>query len=414
MFSFQNIQTFRAFRSRNYALFFAGQSVSLIGTWMQRTAVSWVVYSMTHSELMLGVTVFAGQFPSFLLSLYGGILSDRYDRYKILLITQLLSMLQSILLAVLMLTHHAEVWSILALSVVLGIVNAFDMPARQPLVHQLITDKDDLPNAVALNASMVNMARLVGPALSGIVLLRFGSGICFLVNALSFIAVLTSLLFMKLPPFTPPAVRRSALTELKEGFFYISHTPAIGRILLMVILMSLLVLPYDTLLPVFAKDIFHGDADTFGYIRSFIGIGAVAGAIFLASQRTGSDLKVILLINTIVLGIGLMLFAYSGLFSVAMLFAVFTGWGTMSQNAICNTIIQVNSAPGMRGRAISFYTMAIFGMLPLGSLVVGAVSERIGAPDTLLIQGVIALVLVAAFSGYLLKDYRQRTVTQGS
>jgi len=204
--------TFRAFKNHNYALFFCGQSVSQIGTWMQRTAVSWVVYSMTHSALMLGLAVFAQQFPSFLLSLFGGIVSDRYSRYKILLITQTAAMIQAVLLAALIFTGHYTVWEILFLSIILGVINAFDMPARQPMVHEMINDKADLPNALALNSAMVNIAFILGPALSGIVLQKFGASICFLSNAVSFMAVITSLLLMKLPPFNPPAIK-------KENYF---------------------------------------------------------------------------------------------------------------------------------------------------------------------------------------------------
>lgn len=226
---------FRAFRNYNYALFFGGQSVSQIGTWMQRTAVSWVIYSLTHSAFMLGLAVFAQQFPSFLLSLLGGIVSDRYSRYKILLITQAASMVQATLLAVLILTNHYVIWEILLLSVVLGIINAFDVPARQPMIHEMVNNKEDLPNALALNSAMVNMARMVGPALSGIVLQTFGAGLCFSLNAVSFLAVITSLLLMKFPKFIPSPVKKNVTSELAEGFVYLRQTPIIGIIMLLLI-----------------------------------------------------------------------------------------------------------------------------------------------------------------------------------
>src|ERR1700744_5926526 len=248
--------TFRAFRNRNYALFFGGQSVSQIGTWMQRTAVSWVIYSLTHSAFMLGLSVFAQQFPSFLLSLPGGVIADRYSRYKILLITQTASMIKAILLAVLILTNHYVIWEIMALSVMLGIINAFDVPARQPMVHEMVNHKEDIQNALALNSAMVNIARLVGPALSGIVLQLFGAGVCFSLNALSFVAVLASLLLMKFPAFNPPAIKKNVTAELSEGFAYLKQTPAISIVILMMIFLSLLVFPYDTMVPVFAKVIF--------------------------------------------------------------------------------------------------------------------------------------------------------------
>ncbi len=399
-----SITTFNAFKNRNYRLFFAGQSISQIGTWMQRTAVSWVVYTMTHSAFMLGLTVFAAQFPSFLFSLLGGIASDRYNRFKVLLLTQVASMIQAVLLAILLFTSNYAVWEILTLSVLLGIINAFDVPARQPMVHEMITNKEDLPNALALNSSMVNLARLVGPALSGIVLVKFGAGICFSLNALSFVAVITSLLLMKLPAYVPNPVKKKVQSELADGFRYLKGTPAISMVMLMLGLTSLLVLPYNTLLPVFAKVIFKGDAATYGYINSFIGLGAVCGSIFLASLKPGTDLKFVLLINTIIFGSCLILFSHISYFPLAMLFAVLTGFGMMSQTTIIMTIIQVNSSKEMRGRVMSYVAMAYFGMLPIGSLLLGVISQQTGAPNAILCQGIIALIIAAIFSKYLRKD----------
>jgi MFS family permease len=396
---------FRAFRNRNYRLFFTGQSISQIGTWMQGTGVSWVVYSMTHSAFMLGLTVFATLFPRFLFSLLGGIAADRYSRYKILLITQIASMIQAILLAILTLTNHYEVWELLTLSAILGVINAFDSPARQPMVHEMINDPEDLPNALAFNSSLVNFARIVGPAFAGIVLQKFGAGICFLINALSFIAVIGSLLLMKLPSNqTLQPVKKKISSELAEGFAYLKRTPLISMVLIMVGIVSLLVMPYETLLPVFAKVIFNGDSSTFGYIRSFIGLGAFGGAFFLASLKPGADLKRVLMANTIILGIGLMIFSHISNFPIAMLFAAIFGFGAMSQTTICLTIVQVNTEPAMRGRVMSFLLMAMTGMLPLGSLLMGAISQKIGAPDTLLCEGTMALIIVAFFSVFLRKN----------
>ncbi len=407
----RTISTFRAFKNRNYRLYFSGQSLSLIGTWMQRTGVSWVVYTMTHSAFMLGFTVFAAQFPSFLLSLIGGIASDRYNRYKVLLLTQVASLVQALLMAILIFTGHYQVWEILTLSVLLGIINAFDVPARQPMVHEMITDKADLPNALALNSSMVNLARLVGPALSGIVLEKFGAGICFSLNALSFVAVITSLLLMKLPAYTPSPVKKKITSELVEGFAYLKNTPSISIIMVMLAMTSLLVLPYNTLLPVFAKVIFKGNAATYGYINSFIGLGAVVGSFFLASLKKGTDLKVVLFGNTIIFGACLALFSHINYFPLAMLFATLTGFGMMSQTTIIMTIIQVNSDKNMRGRVMSYVAMAYFGMLPIGSLLIGVISQQIGAPNAILCQGVIALVIAAFFSKYLRKDYLNKKNT---
>jgi MFS family permease len=396
--------TFRAFRNRNYTLFFSGQSLSLVGTWMQRTAVSWVVYSMTHSTFMLGLTMFASQFPSFLFSLLGGIVSDRYHRYKILLVTQIASMVQAVILAVLTLTQQYAVWQILTLSILLGVINAFDVPARQPLVHDLVQNKEDLPNALALNSSMVNLARLVGPALSGIILGRFGAGICFLFNAISFVAVIISLLLMKLPAYQPPEVKKKIASEFTEGFMYLKKTPSITVILFVLVFVCLLVLPYDTLLPAFAKVIFKGDAVTFGYISSCIGLGAIGGTLFLASLKPSADRKKLMLVCMIILGIGLILFSRIAYFPVAMLFAGLSGFGAMSQNTICLTIIQVNADIKMRGRVMSYVAMAYFGMLPLGSLLIGAVSQKLGASNTMFCQGVIALIIGVAFYAFLKRN----------
>ena len=250
------INTFSSFRSPNYRLYFAGQSISLIGTWMQKTAVSWVVYSLTHSKFMLGATLFASMFPSFLFSFLGGVAADRYDRYKLLLVTQVASMVQAVLLTALIFTKHYEIWEILVLSVILGTINAFDVPARQALVYDMVDDKKTLPNALALNSSMVNLSRLIGPAIAGIAIEKLGDDVCFGLNALSFIAVIASLLLMKLPKYDAKPHTKNVWEELREGFAYVRRTPSIAFVLSMLALISLLVLPYTTLIPVYAKDIF--------------------------------------------------------------------------------------------------------------------------------------------------------------
>jgi len=400
--------TFRAFRNRNYTLFFSGQSVSQIGTWMQRTAVSWVIFSLTHSAFMLGFAVFAQQFPSFLLSLPGGVVSDRYDRRKILLVTQTASMIQAILLAVLILTNHYVVWEILTLSVVLGSINAFDTTARQPMVHDMVNNKEDIPNAMALNSAMVNIARLVGPALSGIVLQVFGAGICFSVNALSFVAVITSLLLMKMPEFKPPVVKKKVVAELAEGFQYLKQTPALGMILLLLTVLSLLVLPYDSMIPVFAKVVFKGNAATFGYISSFMGLGAILGSLLFASQKKGTNLRIVLLTGITILGAGLIFFSRISYFPAAMPFAVVIGFGSLMPMTACITIMQVEAAQHMRGRVMSYVAMGYFGMLPLGSLLTGTISQKITAPLTMFCQGIIALIIAVVFSTFLRRGHRDK------
>ena len=403
-----NISTFKAFRSYNYRLYFFGQSVSLIGTWMQKTAVSWVVYELTHSKFMLGVTLFASMFPSFLLSFLGGVAADRYNRFRLLLATQVASMIQAVLLTVLIFTKHYNIWEIIALSVMLGIINAFDVPARQSLVYEMVNDKADLPNALALNSSMVNLSRLIGPGIAGLIIESFGDDVCFGLNALSFIAVIGSLLAMKLPKYIAKPHTKNVFGELKEGFVYLKNTPSIGFILLMLGAISLFVLPYSTLIPVYAKDIFKGTASTFGVIDSVIGLGAFSGAIFLASLKPGHDLKKILAINTLIFGAGLALFSHETYYPLALFFSVMGGFGMLSQITISNTLIQTTVSPEMRGRVISFYAMAFFGMQPLGGLLIGGLSQKIGVQNTVLAEGVIALIIGGLQLRYLRKKKIQK------
>lgn len=390
-----SLSTFNAFKNRNYRLFFGGQSVSLIGTWMQKTAVSWVVYAETHSNLMLGITLFASMFPTFLFSFLGGVVADRYDRYKLLLLTQIASMIQAILITVIILSGFGNIWVIIGLSAILGIINAFDVPARQSLIYDLIKDKKDLPNALALNSSMVNLSRLIGPGLAGLALEQFGDGLCFGLNAVSFVAVIASLLLMKLPAFQKKQVNKNIFLEMKEGISYIKHTPVIGFIILMLASTSLFVLPFASLIPVYAKDIFKGTASTFGVIDSVIGLGAFCGALFLASLKPERNLMKVLAINTFVFGVGLALFSHATFYPAALIFAAVSGVGMLSQVTLSNTIIQTTVDPAMRGRVISIYAMAYFGMQPLGGLLIGFVSEKIGTQDTVLIQGIITLAISA-------------------
>ena len=399
-----NIHTFKALSSRNYRLYFSGQCISLIGTWMQRTAVYWLIYAQTHSPFMLGVAVFAAQFPSFLFSPLGGVVSDRYNRYRVMLITQTASLIQAVLLTVLVLFFQYTVWEILSLSILLGIINAFDVPARQSMVNEMIDNKDDLPNAIALNSSMVNLARLIGPAISGIVLEKLGAGTCFLINAFSFTAVIISLLLMNLPKFIPQQHSKKIINEFKEGLKYLRQTPSIGFIILMLACVSLLVLPFITLLPIYAKVIFKGNAATFGYLNSAIGLGAVGGAFFLASIKIGTDLKKILFINLLIFGGGLILFSHMNNLPIALFFAMIAGFGMMSQTTVSNTIIQTSVSKEMRGRVISYYAMAFFGMQPIGGLLIGTVSHYAGAPYTILAEGIAAICIAFIFLPFLRKD----------
>jgi MFS family permease len=316
-------------------------------------------------------------------------------------------MIQAILLAVLILTNHYVVWEILALSVILGVINAFDTPARQPMVHEMVEHREDITNALALNSAMVNIARLAGPALSGIVLQSFGAGICFSLNAFSFVAVITSLLLMKLPPFTKPVIKKKAITELVEGFQYLKKTPAIGIPVLLITCTSLLVLPYNTLIPVFAKEIFKGDAATFGYVSSFIGAGALLSSLFLASLKKGTELKNILLASVALLGVGLISFSLTHSFYAVIPFAVLTGFASLTPMTSSITIIQVEAASHMRGRVMSYVAMAYFGMLPFGSLLTGTVSQKISAPATMLCQGVVAVIIAGIFYRIIKRNKRE-------
>jgi len=390
-----NINTFKAFKSYNYRLYFFGQSISLLGTWMQKTAVSWVVYELTHSKLMLGVTLFASMFPSFIFSFIGGVVADRYNRFRVLLATQLASMIQAGLLTALVFTRHYNVWEVIALSVLLGIINAFDVPARQSLVFDMIDNKADLPNALALNSSMVNLSRLIGPGIAGLIIEQLGNDVCFGINTISFVAVIGSLLMMKLPKYKPREHVKNVFGELKEGFVYLKRTPNIAFVLLMLGAISLFVLPYSTLIPVYAKDIFKGTASTFGVIDSVIGLGAFSGAIFLASLRPGSNLKKILGIATLIFGAGLVLFSHETYYPLALVFSVIT-------------LIQTTVSPEMRGRVISFYAMAFFGMQPVGGLIIGAVSQWIGVQNTILAEGLIALLIGILHLRFLKKRQLKR------
>ena len=407
------ISTFNSFKSRNFRLFFIGQSISLTGTWMQKTAVSWVIYTMTQSKFMLGVTVFATLFPSAVFSIPGGIVADRFSRFKVLLSTQFISLIQATLLtlAVIFFKQYA-VWEIILLSVMLGIINGFDVPARQSLVYEMVEDKKDLPNALALNSSMVNLSKLIGPAIAGFALKKFGDQVCFGLNAISFIPVIISLLMMKLPKQeSKKKIKRNTKRELAEAFYFVKRTPEISTVIVFAGLMCFFAIPFTTLTPVFAKDIFNGDASTLGMIDGCIGLGAFFGALFLASQRQGANLSKILAINSIVFGIGLMLFSFTSIYPLALLFVAVGAFGMMSIYTLSNTLIQLNVKQELRGRVISFFVMMITGAMPLGSLLVGAVSNYVGVKITVLAEGFIALIVAVFYGRYLMKSKLKKVAT---
>jgi MFS family permease len=396
-----NINTFNAFRSRNYRLYFFGQSISLTGTWVQRTAVYWIIYEKTNSAFMLGLAVFATQFPSFLFSLIGGAVADQYNKYKVLLLTQVASMIQAILMTLVVIFTNYSVVEILVLSVILGIINAFDIPTRQSLVHHMIDDKSHLPNAIALNSSMVNLARLFGPAISGIILAKYGAGFCFTLNSLSFVAVITTLLMMRFPNYLSPNNKIKVIDGLKDGWSYIFATPVIGMLILMLSLSSFFVFPFVTLLPIMAKETFGGDAATYGYLNSFIGIGAFCGAITLASFKSAINLRKILIGATTIFGVGLILFSNTHNLVLAYIVSAIAGFGMMMHIAIINTLLQITSSVEMRGRVISYFAMALFGMQPLGALLVGTISHYVGASLTIAFEGLLAIMIAILFTKYL-------------
>lgn len=395
--------TLRAFKSKNYQLFFWGQLISRIGMWMQRTAVIWLIYSITQSVFMVGVATFAEQFPSFILSPLGGVVADRFDKFKVLMITQFISAIQAIALTVFYFLNYHQVWLILGLSAVLGIANAFDVPARQPMVNYLVKSPDDLPNAIAINSASNNLARLLGPAIAGWLIAKYGASFCFAANALSFIAVIFALNLMQLPK---QVVNKSKKIkgDLQAGVNYIRSIPEIGYTLLLAFLVCFLVVGYNTLLPAYAKEIFNGDASTFGTISACIGVGAFISTVYIASLPHNANLKRVLWVNLLILGLALIFFSYMPCYPLALVLLFFCGFGTMSIIPICNTIIQVTSIPEMRGRVISFFAMAAFGALPLGSLIIGWLSEIVGVKNCILLQGIIEVFIAIVFYNFLFKS----------
>jgi MFS family permease len=379
--------TFRALNHRNYRLFFGGQGISLIGTWMQQVAMSWLVYRLTNSAFLLGVTGFLGLIPTFLLAPFSGLLSDRLNRHRILIITQTLAMMQAFVLAILDLTALISVRYLILLILFLGFVNAFDAPARQAFVVDMVEKREDLPNAIALNSFLFNGARLVGPSIGGILISILGEGMCFLLNGFSFLAVIVALLAMKIKSKKTEAQRTQVWHSLKEGFTYAFGFTPIRSILFLLGLISLMGMPYTVLMPIFARDILHGGPHTFGFLMAASGVGAVAGAIYLASRRSVLGLGRIIVIASTIFGIGLITFSLSHIIWLSLLLLVLTGFGMMVQMASSNTILQTIVDDDKRGRVMSFYTMAFMGMAPFGSLLAGSLASQIGAPNTLFIGG---------------------------
>lgn len=398
----------RALRHRNYRLFFSGQSVSLIGTWMTRIATSWLVYRLTRSALLLGLVGFAGQIPSFLLAPVAGVLVDRWNRHRLLVATQVLAMLQSAALALLALTGVINIWHVLALSLFQGVINAFDMPARQAFVVEMVEKREDLGNAIALNSSMVNAARLLGPSIGGVLIAAVGEGWCFFWDAVSYLAVLASLLLMRLTPRPRRAATGTkVIAGLREGWLYVAGSPPIRSILLLLALVSLVGMPYTVLMPVFASNVLHGGPHTLGFLMAATGVGALSGAAFLANRRSVLGLGKFIPLMAGLFGAGLIGFSFSRTLWLSIPLLLVTGLGFMVQMAASNTLLQTLVEDDKRGRVMSFYTMAFMGTTPFGSLFAGSLASRIGAPRTLLLGGA-GCIAAALWFASLLPRLRER------
>ena len=395
---------FKALKSRNFKLFFYGQSVSVIGTWLQKTAVSWMVYSITGSVFLLGLATFLSMIPSLFLAPLAGSIIGRYDRHKSMIILQSMAMLQAGALALLIYLKIYNINYILALSLIQGIINAFDMTCRQTMMVDIVDSKDDLPNAVALNSTLTNFARIAGPALAGIILHNYGEDFCFIGNFLSYIPVLISLFLMKITPHIKATDKMKMLDDFIEGLDYVKKESEMAKMLLMLMCSSLFVISFNTLMPVFAKDIFSGNAQTFSWFESAAGIGSIVSAIYLANLKTSQNINKIMIAASLLLGFSIIILAYSNNLTIALICMALSGVGMMAQTSSINIYIQTQSSARMRSRSISYYMMAYQGMIPVGSLLVGYISNNIGTRNTVAVQGIICILSVLVYVYY--KNYK--------
>jgi MFS family permease len=368
---------------------------------MQFVARGWLVYRLTNSAFLLGLVGFSGQIPMLFLGPIAGVIADRMNRHRLLVITQTFAMLLALIFFILVVTNTIRIWEIVALSSALGIVNSFDMPIRQSFVIEMIDEKDDLGNAIALNSTMVNGARLIGPSIAGILIVATGEHMCFLVNAVSYLAVIASLLMMRITPKTPQGQETEIWKGLKEGFSYASGFKPIRAILLLLALVSIVGMPYTVLLPVFARDILHGGPDTLGFLMGAIGIGAVTGALYLAQRKSVIGLGNVIPIASVIFGIGLVAFSFSHSYHLSLALMLITGIGQMIQLAGCNTILQTIVDDDKRGRIMSLYSMAFMGMTPIGSLIAGSLAGQIGAGWTVCLSGIVCIAGAAVFASQL-------------
>lgn len=392
--------TFRSLRMRNFRLFFSGQGISLIGTWIQTVAMSWLIYRMTHSAFMLGLVGFYSQIPSFFISPFAGVLIDRWNLRRLLLATQTLSMLQALTLAVLTLTGWITVWQILLLSALLGIVAAFDITGRQSFLIEMVEHKENLGNAIALNSMVFNLARLLGPSLAGIMIHLVGEGICFLINGVSYGAVIFNLLRIRVQP-RKPGTRRHVLHELREGLQYTAGFPPIRAILLLLAAVSMMGMSYTVLMPVFAKEVFRGGPQILGFLMASAGVGAFAATLRIASQRHVVRLGAGIPAASGVFAAGMIAFAFVHDLGLAYACLAVAGFGLMLHMNSCNTVLQMIVEDDKRGRVMSFYTMAFMGMAPVGSFIAGWLANHLGAANTLLVGGLATAAASLAFAARL-------------
>ncbi len=388
-------QIFSSLESRNYRLYFTGQSISLIGSWMQTIAMSWLVYRLTGSVFLLGVVGFTSQIPSFILSPFAGVFTDRFNRHRIMVLTQVLFMIQALLLSILVLTNVIAVWHIIALSLFFGFITAFDAPARQSLVIDLIDKPENLSNAIALNSAMFNGARLIGPAIAGLLIAAVGEGVCFLINAVSYIAVITSLLRIKIKLTVKKQTLENIGKELKDGLKYTFGFYPIRTLLIILGIISLVGMPFAALMPAYVDKMLKGDSHTLGFLMSAAGAGALTAALYLASRKTVIGLGKIIAINTLVFGIGLIGISLSTTLWVSLITMSLIGFSMIASVASINTLIQTLTDEDKRGRVMSFYAMTLMGMSPIGNLCTGSVASVIGLSLTLLFGGIV--IIVAGF-----------------
>ena len=388
----------RSLRHRNFRLFFFGQGVSLVGTWMQGLALPWLVYRLTGSAVLLGVVGFSGQILTLVLAPVAGVLADRWNRYRIVLAGQVLATVQAAALAVLTLTGVINTWEIIALALFGGLIRGFEIPTRQAFVVQMLEDPKDLPNAIAMNSFLVNGSRLVGPSLAGILIVWVGEGMCFLVNAVSFLAVIAALLAMRLPPRRAAVRTSNVLEEMRDGLLYVTRSVPIRSMLLLLCLVSLMGVPYTVLLPIFAKDILQGNAYTMGFLMAATGVGAVLGALYLAARRSVAGFMRLIAMASGAFGLGLVAFSLSPNVWLSMGILVWVGCAMMIQMAGTNTFLQTIVEEDKRGRVMSFYTMAFMGMAPFGALLAGSLAGALGAPGTVMLGGLAVVTGVLVFA----------------